>query len=103
MKLPSHQHHNAQYKRSSFKIFKLLQYRRSPVFKHQAEGITRHLKISDKIISKYFCAIMELDQEEVGHLLGESLLAALDQGLCGHEGHNPFSFGKNIKTGMNDP
>ena len=46
---------------------------------------------------------MELDQEEVGHLLGESLLAALDQGLCGHEGHNPFSFGKNIKTGMNDP
>ena len=42
---------------------------------------------------------MELEQEVVKHLLGDSLLDALDLKDCGHKGHNPFSFGRKIKKG----
>ena len=42
---------------------------------------------------------MELDQEVVKHLLGDSLLDALDLKDCGHKGHNPFAFGRRIEKG----
>ena len=43
------------------------------------------------------------EEEEVRHLLGDSLLACLDQEICDHRGHRPFSqFGKMIKTGYKE-
>ena len=43
------------------------------------------------------------EEEEVRHLLSDSLLACLDQEICDHRGHHPFSpFGKMIKTGYKE-
>ena len=40
-----------------------------------------------------------MEKEVVNHLLGASLMAALDQEICRHEGHFPFAYERKIKKG----
>ena len=45
---------------------------------------------------------MEIEEEVARHLLGDSLLKALNPQICGHKGHDPFAFGRRIKEGGNE-
>ena len=45
---------------------------------------------------------MEQDEEVARHLLGSSLMIFINEGICSHDGHMPFTFGRRIELGKTD-
>ena len=45
---------------------------------------------------------MEQDEEMARHLLGSSLMISINEGICSHDGHMPFTFGRRIELGKTD-